>query len=240
MGNFAKWIGGGLGFVVGGPIGGLLGFLVGSFVDDSKTVTWQQTRQSITPGDFGMSLLVLVAAVMKADGRVVKAELDYVKRFFVRQFGPETAREALMMLRDLLKKEIPLRDVCSQIRSNMDYASRLQLIHILYNISAADGRFDHSEVKVIRSISDMLGITATDYESIHNMFVPSTESAYRILEVDRSATDEELKKAYRKMALKYHPDKVGHLGEEFRKTAEEKFKSVNEAWEKIKKERNLV
>jgi DnaJ like chaperone protein len=86
----------------------------------------------------------------------------------------------------------------------------------------------------------MLGITATDYESIRNMFIPATDAAYRILEVDRSVSDEELKKAYRKMALKYHPDKVSHLGEDFRKTAEEKFKSVNEAWEKIKKERNLV
>lgn len=240
MGSFAKWIGGGLGFVVGGPIGGLLGFLVGSFVDGSKSVTWQQTGQSITPGDFSMSLLVLIAAVMKADGKVVKAELDYVKRFFDRQFGPDTAREALMMLRDILKQDIPLRDVCSQIRKNMDYASRLQLIHILYNISAADGRFESAEVKVIRSISDMLGISANDYESIQNMFIPSTDAAYRILEVERTATDEELKKAYRKMAVKYHPDKVSHLGEEFRKTAEEKFKAVNEAWEKIKKERNLV
>lgn len=244
MGNFAKWIGGGLGFVVGGPIGGLLGFFLGSVVDSSNTVTWQQSRQQVkpgtTPGDFGMSLLVLIAAVMKADGRVVKAELDYVKRFFISQFGPDTAQEALMLLRDLLKQEIPLRDVCSQIRKNMDYPSRLQLIHILYNISAADGRFESAEIKVIRAISDMMGISATDYESIQNMFVPSTDAAYRILEVERSATEEELKKAYRKMAIKYHPDKVGHLGEEFRKTAEEKFKSVNEAWEKIKKERNIV
>lgn len=240
MGSFAKWIGGGLGFVVGGPIGGLLGFLVGSFVDGSKSVTWQQSGQSITPGDFSMSLLVLIAAVMKADGQVVKAELDFVKRFFVRQFGPDTAREALMMLRDLLKQDIPLHDVCSQIRRNMDYASRLQLIHILYNISAADGRFESAEVKVIRSISDMLGISANDYESIQNMFIPSTDASYRILEVERTATDEELKKAYRKMAVKYHPDKVSHLGEEFRKTAEEKFKAVNEAWEKVKKERNMV
>ncbi|MCU0376640.1 MAG: TerB family tellurite resistance protein [Bacteroidales bacterium] len=244
MGNFAKWIGGGLGFVVGGPIGGLLGFFIGSVVDNSKTVTWQQSRHQVrpgtTPGDFGMSLLVLIAAVMKADGRVVKAELDYVKRFFISQFGPDTAQEALMMLRDLLKQEIPLRDVCSQIRKNMDYPSRLQLIHILYNISAADGRFEPAETKVIRAIADMMGISATDYESIQNMFVPSTDAAYRILEVERSATEEELKKAYRKMAIKYHPDKVSHLGEEFRKTAEEKFRSVNEAWEKIKKERNIV
>lgn len=240
MGSFAKWLGGGLGFVLGGPIGGLLGFFLGSVVDSTNVVTYKQVSGSTSPGDFGMTLLVLIAAVMKADGKVMKSELDYVKRFFISQFGPETAREASVMLRDLLKRDIPLHDVCSQIRGNMDYPSRLQLIHILYNISAADGRFESSEIKVIKSVSDMLGISATDYESIRNMFIPATDSSYRILEAERTATDEELKKAYRKMALKYHPDKVNHLGEEFRKTAEEKFKAVNEAWDKIKRERNIV
>jgi len=244
MGKFGKWIGGGLGFVFGGPIGGLLGFFLGSVVDGTS-VRWEQTGGDrrvyrTTPGDFGMSLLVLIAAVMKADGKVLKSELDYVKRFFVSQFGPETAREALQMLRDLLQQEIPLREVCMQIKSNMDYPSRLQLIHILYNISAADNRFETAETNVIKSIAGMLGITSTDYDSIRNMFIPATDAAYRILEVERTATEEELKAAYRKMALKYHPDKVSHLGEDFRKTAEEKFKSVNEAWEKIKKERNIV
>ena len=240
MGSFAKWLGGGLGFVFGGPIGGLIGFFVGSMVDGTATVTRQSAGSRTTPGDFGMSLIVLIAAVMKADGKVVKSELDYVKRFFVAQFGHDTAREALMLLRDLLRQDIPLGDVCGQIRRNMDYPSRLQLIHILYNISAADGKFSEQEINLIRYISDMLGISSTDYESIRNMFMPSTDAAYRILEAERSATDEELKKSYRKMALKYHPDKVSHLGEEFRKNAEEKFKSVNEAWEKIKKERNIV
>jgi len=240
MGSFVKWLGGGLGFVLGGPIGGLLGFFIGSFVDAADVVTYKQVSGRTTPGDFGMSLLVLIAAVMKADGKVLKSELDYVQRFFVAQFGAESAREASVMLRDLLKRDIPLRDVCTQIRGNMDYPSRLQLIHILYNISAADSRFDAAEIQVIKTVSEMLGINATDYESIRNMFIPATDSAYRILEAERTATDEELKKAYRKMALKYHPDKVSHLGEEFRRTAEEKFKAVNEAWEKIKKERNIV
>ncbi|MRR21251.1 TerB family tellurite resistance protein, partial [bacterium] len=173
MGKFAKWIGGGLGFVFGGPIGGLLGFFLGSVVDGTS-VKWQQTGGDrrvyrTTPGDFGMSLLVLIAAVMKADGKVLRSELDYVKRFFVSQFGPDTAQEALQMLRDLLRQDIPLRDVCMQIRSNMDYPSRLQLIHILYNISAADNRFETAETNVIKSIADMLGISTTDYDSIRNM-----------------------------------------------------------------------
>lgn len=241
MAKFAKWLGGGLGFVVGGPIGGMLGFLVGSFFDESAsgTYTTTQTGTGTTPGAFGVSLLVLIAAVMKADGTVVKSELDYVKQFFIRQFGREASKEALVMLRDFLRQEIPLRDVCLQINRNMDYSSKLQLLHLLFGVSAADQKFHPSEVNLIEKISGYLGIASTDYQSIRNMFIPETDSAYKILEIDPSATNDEIKKAYRNMAVKYHPDKVSHLGEDFRKAADEKFKKVNEAYEKIKKERNI-
>jgi len=242
MGSFAKWLGGGLGWAVGGPIGGLLGFIVGSVVDSATVITSSQGSGAVrtSQGDFGMSLLVLVAAVMKADGKVVKSELDYVKNFFIRQFGQEASRQALIMLRDLLKQEIPVRDVSQQIGRNMDYSSRLQLIHLLFNISIADNSANASEVELIAKISDYMGIASSDFVSIKNMFIPETDSSYKILETDPSSTNEEVKKAYRRMAMKYHPDKVSHLGEEFRKTAEAKFKNVNEAYEKIKKERGIV
>jgi DnaJ like chaperone protein len=242
MGMFGKWLGGGLGFVMGGPIGGLLGFLVGSMIDESTGSTTYTTSssQGTRQGDFGMSLLVLVAAVMKADGKVVKSELDYVKQFFVRQFGSESAKQALLTLKDILRQDIPVRDVCLQIKGNMDYSSRLQLLHILFNISLADGAVHPLEMQVIEKISSYLGVASGDFTSIKNMFIPETDSSYKILEIERNATDEEVKKAYRKMAVKYHPDKVGHLGEEIRKSAEQKFAMVNEAYNKIKKERNIV
>ncbi len=236
MGRFGKWLGGGLGFAMGGPIGGLLGFLVGSVVDSTSVET---TTGRTARGDFGVSLIVLIAAVMKADGKVVKAELDYVKEFFVRQFGREAAAEATMMLRDILKKEILVKDICLQIRESMDYSSRLQLIHLLFNVSLADGSVHPSELDLIGKISGAMGISTADFTSIRNMFVPETDSSYKILEIEQSATDEDVKKAYRKMAMKYHPDKVSHLGEDYRKSAEEKFRKVNEAYEKIKKERNM-
>ena len=241
MGRFGKWLGGGLGFVMGGPIGGLLGFLVGSMVDSTSvyTSTYSPGQVRTTQGDFGVSLLVLIAAVMKADGKVVKSELDYVKQFFLRQFGRESAAEASIMLRDLLKKDIPIRDVCQQIGRNMDYSSRLQLLHLLFNISIADGVVQPSEQDIVEKISGYLLISSTDFISIKNMFVPETDSALKILEIERSASDEDIKKAYRKMAMKYHPDKVSQLGEDYRKSAEEKFRKVNEAYEKIKKERNM-
>jgi DnaJ like chaperone protein len=242
MGIFGKWLGGGLGFVMGGPIGGLLGFLVGSVIDSTTIYTSSKTGgvSRTTQGDFGMSLLVLVAAVMKADGKIVKSELDYVKQFFVRQFGQESAKEALLMLKDILKQDIPVHDVCVQISSNMDYSSRLQLLHLLFNVSQADSIIHPSEVEILEKISNYLGVASSDYISIKNMFIPETDSSFKILEIEPSASDDEVKKAYRRMAMKYHPDKVSHLGEDFRKSAEEKFKKVNEAYERIKKERNMV
>jgi DnaJ like chaperone protein len=242
MGMFGKWLGGGLGFVMGGPIGGLLGFLVGSVIDGTtvQTSTYSSRPERTTQGDFGVSLLVLVAAVMKADGKVVKSELDYVKQFFVRQFGKESAKQALLMLKDILNQEIPLRDVCTQIARNMDYSSRLQLLHLLFNISLADTNIHVSEIEIISKISGYLGVNTNDFLSIKNMFIPETDSSYKILEIEPTASNDEVKKAYRRMAMKYHPDKVSHLGDEFRSSADEKFKKVNEAYDKIKKDRNIA
>jgi DnaJ like chaperone protein len=242
MGIFGKWLGGGLGFVMGGPIGGLLGFLVGSVIDSTTVQTSSYSTRSArtTQGDFGMSLLVLVGAVMKADGKIVKSELDYVKQFFARQFGQESAKQALLMLKDILKQEIPVEDVCIQIRGNMDYSSRLQLLHLLFNVSLADTQIHPAEISIIEKIAGYLGVASSDFISIKNMFIPETDSSYKILEIDPSCTNDDVKKAYRRMAMKYHPDKVSHLGDDFRKTADEKFKKVNEAYNRIKKERNMA
>lgn len=241
MGLFGKWLGGGLGFVMGGPIGGMLGFLMGSAIDESSgDFTYTSSPVRTSQGDFVVSLLVLIAAVMKADGKVVKSELEYIKRFFVAQFGQDNARQVLLTLKDILEKDIPVTDVCRQIKYNMDYSSRLQLLHLLFNLSLADTVISKPEADILEKIAVNLGVEENDFRSIKNMFIPETDSLYRILEVEPASSNDEVKKAYRRMAMKYHPDKVSHLGEEFKQTADEKFKKVNEAYEKIKKERNMV
>lgn len=243
MAKLGKWITGGLGWAIFGPIGGIVGFVVGSMFDNTQVIYGRQdyeTGQPTTQGGYIMSLLVLVAAVMKADGKVLKSELDYTKQFFVRSFGPAAAAEAIKILRDLLNQSIPVTDVCHQIKQNMDHPSRLQLLHFLFGIAAADGIVHEAEHKLIKHMAEHMGINHKDYESIESMFVANTDAAYKILEADPSATDDELKKAYRKMALKYHPDKVHYLGDEVQKAAHEKFQKVNEAWETIKKQRGIV
>jgi DnaJ like chaperone protein len=144
------------------------------------------------------------------------------------------------MLRDLLKQQIPVQDVCRQIRQNLDYSSRLQLLHFLFGIANADEQVHASELRTIELLAGYMGISSKDIESIKFMFVPQTDSAYKILEIDSRATDEEVKKAYRRMANKFHPDKVSHLGEDFQKAANEKFQKVNKAYETIKRERKIA
>ncbi len=239
MAKYGKWIAGGLGWAFLGPIGGVLGYLVGSAFDTVKIETGRtagQTRQ----GDFVMSLLVLVAAVMKADGKVLRSELDYVKNYLVRSFGPGRATEAVAMLKDILAQNIQVEQVCNQIQANLDYSSRLQLMHFLFGIAQADGSISIPEQNIIDKISYYLGIQSGDYTSIKSMFVKDTDSSYRILGLEKSATDDEVKKAYRKMAVKYHPDKVSYLGEDVQKAAKEKFQKVSEAFDQIKKERGFA
>ncbi|GAO28967.1 TerB family tellurite resistance protein [Geofilum rubicundum] len=227
----------GIGWWMAGPIGGIIGMIIGHLIENSslqQTVPFASQRNG-----FVASLLVLMAAVMKADGKVLKSELDFVKMHLRSILGEEQSLQALMVLKEVLKKDIPLAEVCHQIRVNLDYNAKIQLLHLLYGLAKADGSLVAGEVKVIYNISRMLGISEADYQSVLNMFYQSPESAYKILEVDASVSNEELKKAYRKMAIRFHPDKVSHLGEEFQASAKEKFQKVNEAYEQLKKERGM-
>ncbi|MFC2107746.1 hypothetical protein ACFLRY_05380, partial [Bacteroidota bacterium] len=111
--KYGKWVGGGLGWAFGGPIGGILGFVFGSIYDGMKS--GQAGYQGTRAGDFSVSLLILTASVMKADGKVVKSELEYVKAFLVRQFGEQQAQEKLLLLKEIIKQDVNLSEVCGQI-----------------------------------------------------------------------------------------------------------------------------
>ena len=238
--SFGKWIGGGLGWALGGPIGGILGFVFGSIFDSMNRGEYEY--KGFTPtqeGDFKVSLLVLIAAIMKADGRILKSELDYVKRFLLTSFGETEAERLLLLLREILRQDLDVDEICEQIQENMEYPSRLQLVHFLFGIASADGQPQAAEAEVLRHVCLKMGIRPKDFDSIRAMFIRDNASMYQILEISSGASDEEVKKAYRKMALKYHPDKVAHLGEDVQKAAKERFQQLNEAYNEIKRQRGF-
>jgi DnaJ like chaperone protein len=239
MTKFGKWIGGGLGWAFLGPIGGLIGFALGAMVDGQDGIVPGTRPGPTTQGDFITSLVILLAAVMKSDGKILKSELDFVKEFFIRSFGPDQAQQATLLLREILGQNIPVDEVSRQISQRMNYSTRLELLHLLFGVSKADGLVSAEELKTIERIASGMGIKPEDFKAVKALFSDNLEAAYSALEITQEATDEEIKKAYRRMAVKYHPDKVAYLGEELRIQANEKFQQLNAAYEKIKKARGL-
>ena len=254
--SFSKWIGGALGWSFGGPIGAIIGLAIGSVIDamangegnpllgerqsskGRRTTYRTQPRQrpQTQSGDFEVSLLVLASVIIKADGVQDQRELDFVRKQFLNMYGKDRANHAFKLFKGISKQNISVRPVCLQIRQMMDHASRLQLIHFLFGIAKADGTVTQDEERQIYTMAGYLGISSKDYTSIKAMFYNSKDNAYKTLEVDKNASVDDIKKAYRKMAKKYHPDRVIHLGKEHQAGAEEKFRQVQEAYEQLQKE----
>lgn len=261
MGSF-KWIAGFLGWVTWGPIGALLGFLAGSAIEDyiegarqlpggasSSPHSYSQSQQHTgTRGytaaeqrnSFLVSLLVLSAAVIKADGRALQSELDYVKEFVRKNFGDAAVPQAIRMLEQFTRQDVNIYEIGPQIARYMNYSQRLQLFHYLVQIAMADGEFHKREKSVLEAIGNTISLSNTDINSVISMFYKEVSAAYSVLGISSSATDDEVRTAYRKMAMKNHPDKVATLGPDVQKAAAEKFRQVQEAYEEIKKERRLV
>lgn len=253
--SFAKWLGASVGWSFGGPIGGIIGFALGSVIDgfsksdiyeDFRRVEEQpeysgrRTHRVTSSGDFEVSLLVLAAVVIKSDGNIDQRELNYVRQNFKRMYGEQRASHAFKLFKGIMQNNnISTRQVCYQIRRHMDHASRLQLVHFLFGIAKADGNVTEKEMQTIQRIAGYMYISQRDFESIKAMFYNEVSSAYKILEVDKNATNEEIKKAHRRLVKKHHPDKLRHLGEEHMKGAEEKFRQIQKAYEQIQKERGL-
>ncbi len=242
--KMVKWFGALMGYFLFRLPGALLGFFLGSLVDamgGKQGQIFQDFRSTqVSPQDFELHLISLCSIVIKADGSVSQQELNYVRQYFLRTYGKDKANAIFKTFNEVVKKrEVSAQRICSYLNQRTRYEVRLQLVHFLFGIAGADGRVSPAEVAKLRELAGYLRIGPADFESIKAMFFESADTAYTILEIERSATDEEVKKAYRNMAKKYHPDRVNTQDEAIRKGAEEKFKQVQKAYEQIQQERGM-
>lgn len=241
-----RWIAAILGYFVFRLPGAIIGFLVGSFMDNlgsgssARSIFEDFSRQKVSPADFELHLLSLCSLVIKADGKVSQQELDYVRQYFLNTYGKEKANAIFRTFNEVIKKrEISAPRICTYLNQRTRYEVRLQLLHFLFAIAQSDGSISAPEIEKIREIAGYLRIGARDFGSIKAMFVKAADNAYKILEIEKSASDDEVKKAYRTMAKKYHPDRVNTENEAIKKGAEEKFKEVQKAYEQIQQQRGI-
>lgn len=235
--------------------GAILGFLLGTLIEffikqgggahRSVSKMFGQDEE-VSMGDFELNLLSLSTIVVKADGKVNQQELDYVRSYFVKAYGKERANATFRTYNEVVKnRQIDAGRICAYLHMRTTYEVRLQILHFLFGIAQADGNVSYGELNELAKIAGSLRLSQQDFESIKAMFTVSgsqpgdTSNAYKILEIDKSVSDAEVKKAYRTMVKKYHPDKLQHMDEVYRKGAQEKFNKVQEAYEQIQKERKF-
>ena len=247
------YLSGAVGWIFGGPLGAVAGYAAGVLFNafrNAPTTTGtggvrrggRPSEADLTRNNFIVSLLTLTAAMMKADGRVLRSELEVAKAFFAEHFDGPVAGASIRALRDMLAQPVPWVGVCRQIHQHMNYSQRMVLLHYLFSLAHADGHLHPAELRLLQKMAAELGIRPGDYQSIAAMFAPKTDPGanYRVLEIEPGATDDEVRKAFRRMSMKHHPDRVAHLGPELQRAATEKFQRVNAAYSAIKKERGMT
>ena len=254
----AKWIGGIIGFMAGGPLGALAGFVFGSLFDTDSNDAGGYYREEPTHGttyagqrnSFLFSMLVMASYIIRADGRIMHSEMEFVRRFLRSTFGEAAVGEGERILLNLFEqrkqmdRQNPLafrntiRDCGTQIAANLTYEERLQLLVFLVEIAKSDGHVCNEEIEALKEVAIYMGLVK-EVESMLNLGSNSLSEAYKVLEIEPTATNDEVRAAYRRLALKHHPDRVAMLGEDIKKAAEEKFQSINNAKEQIYKARDM-
>jgi len=258
------WIGGIVGFMVGGPLGALAGAVLGTVAD---ALGGHSVKRYSTSGDFEQqpqfdsyygqrnsflfSLLVLASYIIKADGKVMHSEMETVRNFLRLNFGEAAVKQGEEILMKLFAEQDrqnfsnpnayknTIRECCEQIAGNLDYSQRLQLLNFLVIISQADGNVSQDEIVALKEVTQGLGITEQDLNSMLNLRGDSLDDAYKTLGISPDATDDEVRAAYRQLALKHHPDRVASLGEDIRRAAEKKFQEITNAKERVYKARGM-
>ena len=231
--SLGKWVGVSAGWFLAGPIGAIIGYYVGKSFFNGKN---DQEKA------YEISLLILASLVIKADGKVRQEELNYVKSFFTKTFGEVKSQSYFKIFNTLNKQSFTsqIRGICLQLTQSVNHASRLQIIHFLFGVASSDREVHQSEINLIKKISGYLNINSYDFQSISSMFLNGDSNAskyYKILEVEEGANLDDIKKSYRKLVMKYHPDKLQGVSEDIIKLANEKFLSIQEAYEKVLKDR---
>ena len=237
-----RWIGAFIGYFLYRFPGALLGFFLGSLFEqvNVQKVGFNPQGQTLNKRSFELKLLALAAVVIKADGAIKNEELRYVRNYFIGQYGADRAQEIFKQFNIEIKKEgQSINSLGADFVQATVYATRVQILHFLFGIANADGQISHSELEKLQYISRALNLRLQEYESVKAMFIKQSHQAYAILEISKDASDTEIKKAYREMVKKYHPDRIKTEDEALKKGAQQKFIQIQEAYETLKKDRGF-
>lgn len=244
--------------------GALLGYTIGSFIDSARSQGNVVDDSFVGNGSQGYSqsgygyqnprnafftaFLTLSAHIIQADGKIMHSEMEVVRSFLRSSFGEQMMQQCNKQLLNIFEQRkhmsdyqwnLHVRTSCSNICQVLDVDQRIQLLAFLCDVGKADGKVDNNELSALKSIAIDLGLSVSLIDQMLNMGGKTLDEAYKVLGISPDATDDEVKKAYRKMALQYHPDRVASMGPEVQEASKRKFQEINDAKDRIYKARGL-
>lgn len=208
-----------------------------------------EQSQTESHNQFVFLLVNILIRIAQADGVVTKAELGPIENFFRDHLRYNQSQMYWVrdLIQDALASQASLEAMLAEFKGHFAYEPRLILLELIYQVLYTNAQVSPQELAMVQTIADFLGIAAHDHHAIRSKYVSGSRGRafsgqgrseaqyYEILGLEPGASLAEIKSAYRKLSMQYHPDKVAHLGEEFRHVAEEKMKELNQAYQHLKK-----
>ncbi|MEA2116626.1 MAG: DnaJ domain-containing protein [Thermodesulfobacteriota bacterium] len=217
-----------------------------------KRVADYEATQTESHNQFVFLLVNILVKLAKSDGHFTKSELQTMTNFF--QYSLHYNQDQMYWVKQLIKEardsEQNLEELLTEFRRTFAYEPRLILLELIYQILYTKVPVNDQELKQARQIAAFLQINEYDQRTIEAKYrygrqggtaagaTISEEQYYAVLGLKAGADFVVIKQAYRKLSKQYHPDKVAHLGEEFKAVAEEKMKEINVAYDFFEKKFN--
>lgn len=223
-----------------------IGFWAFSYYVRRKVSEYEKS-QTEAHNNFVSSLIHILVKIAQFDGKITRAEQQTIKNFFRSHLRYDQNQMFWVgeLIKDATANTDSLETLLAGFRSSFAYEPRLILVELVYQVFFSNEIVRDQDLELARNIAEYLELSPYDLQSIQSRYLHRRHAAvnqeqqyYDVLGLAPGASFEDIKKAYRKLSMKYHPDKVGHLGQEFQGVAEEKMKELNAAYQYLKKKFN--
>lgn len=192
--------------------------------------------------EFTICVCVLIAGVMKSDGVLAPEQIELVSRRLKDNFHFDDAgaRQMMAFIQELAQGNWSVEEFALRAKRHLRMPARRNLLYFLLEIAFANGQYVFAEQQVVHAIAAIFGLRDGEVAAMEaSLNRTANDWAYRVLQLPRDASDGEVKKAYRRLAMMHHPDKVAGQGDAAEAAATRKFQAINAAYEEIKRERNF-
>ena len=229
----------GLGWLRGGPLGALVGGVAQHFITQKFKKNLRKNLSGISDeAGFVTCLTAILTKICIAKGSISSGEIQVIQAFFVKNLNYQGSNLKYInrVITETQKINPDLLRLVESYKKSTGSNYCLLLLALAYQVVLIENSLTNSTQERINSLAMLLAVFPEDHNRVRKKYsLEALRTPYDVLEVNSSASNEEIKKAYRQMVGQFHPDKMMHLGEDKVEEAHLKFLEIQEAYRELEK-----